>query len=209
MERAIRKAKNPLLPLSGLNTLMEHSTYFGFSQTITIQDTSEDRSLYLEPWILTQVNPVGSLIVPLTEKTEYVNYYEPIDKNLIETKNNRMIITVTGDVRYKLGFKSTVLTGRSAYLGTLDKELGYLFIRNYFNNPSNVYCAAPNANPEQYGCSLFLYNDPGSQGGFSEFENCGTTISGDTGLSRSVDEVYYYFFIGTEKNLLAIADVLL
>jgi hypothetical protein len=209
MERSVKKIINPLLSLADADVLMKDITYFGFSQNISLLDTGEDALLYLEPWVLTQINPPGKLIVPFTGILEYVDYYEPINKSLFTIKDQCMIIDVTGEVRYKLGFKSIQTTGRAAYLGLLDGNLQYLLVKNYFNNPSNIYSAAPSWNPKQYGCSLFLFNDSGTQGGFAEFETCGTTISGTTGLARSENEIYYYFFIGMERDLLKIAKAVL
>ena len=210
MERTIKQARNPLLSAESTKALSGTVDYFGFVQEALIRDTGKDRSLYLESWLLTQINPKGKLIVPFSgTDVEYTDYYEPISEKLFSVKANRAYVDVTGDERYKLGFKATNVTGRAGYLGELTDGTCYLFVRNYFNNPSNIYCAAPFFAPEQYGCSLYLYNDPGSQGGFAEFENSGTTISGDTGISSATDSIYYYFFVGAKKDLIKIADMIL
>lgn len=207
MERTIAEARNPLSSMAELNNEIE---YFGFSQEVDLHDTGTDKSLYLESWLLTQVNPKGKLIVPFTGSAlDYTDYYEPINKDFVQIQDHLAYIDVTGDVRYKLGFKAAQMTGRSAYLGELSDGTYYLFVRNYFNDLSNIYCAAPYFAPEQYGCSLYLYNDPGSQGGFAEFENSGTTISGDTGINKAKDRVYYYFFVGDESNLKKLASDIL
>lgn len=183
---------------------------FGMVQTVEIEDKESASPTYLEAWLLSQINPRGELIVPFTGKTpDFLNYYEPIADDLVRIEGNKVFVTVTGDVRYKLGFKSLNTTGRSAYIGSLTDGTDYLFVRSFHNKPSSVYCGAPYSAPEVCGYPLYLYNDPGSQGGFAEFENCGTTIGGDTGLRQSQDDVYYYFFTGKREDLLALANEIL
>ena len=183
---------------------------FGFKQSIEMEDLDETSPTYLEAWLLSQINPRGELIVPFTGKQpDYLDYYEPISNDMVRIENNKLFIKVTGDVRYKLGFRSLNTTGRSAYLGSFTDGTAYLFVRSFYNNPSSIYSGAPSFDPELYGYPLFLYNDPGLQGGFAEFENCGMTIGGDTGVRKSHDEVYYYFFTGEKEKLLVLANEIL
>lgn len=183
---------------------------FGLTQAVEIEDLEQPSPTYLEAWLLSQINPCGELIVPFTGKQpDFLNYYEPISEDMVRIEGNKVFIKVTGDVRYKLGFKSLNTTGRSAYIGNFTDGTPYLFVRSFHNNPSSVYCGAPYSDPEVYGHPLYLYNDPGSQGGFAEFENCGTTIGGDTHLRKSHDDVYYYFFTGDREKLLALANEIL
>lgn len=183
---------------------------FGFAQTVEIEDLDDASPTYLEAWLLSQINPCGEMIVPFTgNKTDFLNYYEPIPEDMIRREGNKLFIKVTGDIRYKLGFNALNTTGRSAYIGSFTDGTAYLFVRNFYNNPSSVYCGAPYSAPEVYGHPLYLYNDPGSQGGFAEFENCGTTIGGDTKLRKSLDKVYYYFFTGKREELLNLANEIL
>lgn len=183
---------------------------FGFVQSVEMEDLDPDAPTYLEAWLLSQINPRGELIVPFNgEHPDFLNYYEPIPDDMVRVKGNKVFVDVTGDIRYKLGFQSLNTTGRSAYLGSFTDGTSYLFVRNFYNNPSSVYCGAPYFDPDCYGYPLYLYNDPGSQGGFAEFENCGMTIGGDTGLTKAKDDVYYYFFTGEKEKLLALVDEIL
>ena len=207
MRRTVQSVCNPFYEKAkefGINDC------FGFTQTVELEDLEKTSPTYLESWLLSQINPCGELIVPFTGKApDFLNYYEPIPQDMVKIDGNKVIVKVTGDIRYKLGFKSLNTTGRSAYIGSFTNGTSYLFVRNFHNNPSTVYCGAPYSDPEVYGHPLYLYNDPGSQGGFAEFENCGTTIGGDTGLVSSKDSVYYYFFTGEREKLLALANEIL
>lgn len=201
MRRKIGCAKNPLRTAKQFDKLMQGVQYCGFEQEIEIEARDTDTSIYLETWSLTQVNPKGVLLVPQSGMPEYLDYYEPIEPQMYRIEDGKMEIDVTGDVRYKLGFPASKVLGRAGYMGKLKNGQEYLFIRNYFNDPSNLYCCDPCDMPGKYGYSMFLYNDPGSQGGFAEFENTATTISGDTGKTACRDKINYYIFVGNKDRL--------
>ena len=207
MQRRVRALNNPFSSEARAYGIME---CFGFAQDLSVEDLSDDHSVYLESWILTQVNPGGELIMPHTgSAAEYLNYYEPIDGALIEERDRRMWIKVTGKAHFKLGFKATSITGRSGYLGHMSNGDAYLLVKQVFNDPSNIYCGGPGWAPDKYGYSAFLYNDSGSLGGFGEYELCGKTLSGDTGIRCADDTMNYYFFFGEEAALRQLAaDIL-
>ncbi len=207
--REIRSAANPLNNLDKAEEFMQNVKYCGILQRVKMDVLDTDETLYLEPWLLTQINPLGELIVPTLSKAEYIDYYEPVPQDCIDIKEKLTRIKVTGDLRYKVGFKASQLTGRSGYIGTLSDGRAYLFVRNYFNNPSAVYCGDPYANPGLYGCSLYLYNGHTAQGGFSEFEHCSSTVSGDTGIRESDEMSGYYFYIGNKSSVEKIAEELI
>lgn len=209
VKKVIHKIANPLRALSGFKEQYANVKFCGFQQSIEMCDKSEDSELYLEAWLLTQINPKGKLIVPFTGKMEFDDYYEPIEKSKYNIHDNYMEVDVTGNVRYKLGFKSAVTTGRAGYIGKFTDGRSYLFIRSYYNDPSSVYCCDPFDRPGLNGCSLFLYNDSGGLGGFAEFESTGVTFSRDTGKKRSADSVNYYIYVGEESQLNNIAHLLL
>ena len=207
MRRTVQAISNPFSETAkklGIND------FASFTQTVEIEDLDKTAPTYLEAWLLSQINPQGELIVPFTGKSpDFLNYYEDIPLNMIRIEENKAFIKITGDIRYKLGFKSLNTTGRSAYIGSFTNGTSYLFVRDFRNDPSSVYCGAPYYDSEIYGYPLFVYNDPGSQGGFAEFENCGMTISGDTGIQKSFDKVHYYFFTGDKEKLLELANEIL
>lgn len=207
--REIRSAANPLNNSDKAEELMHGVKYCGILQRVKMNVLDSDETLYLEPWLLTQINPSGELIVPTVSKAEYIDYYEPVPQDYTDIKENLTRLKVTGDLRYKVGFKASQLTGRSGYIGMLSDGRAYLFFRNYFNNPSAVYCGDPYASPGLYGCSLYLYNGHTAQGGFSEFEHCSSTVSGDTGIRKSDEMSGYYFYIGSKSAVEKIAEELI
>jgi len=131
-------AEDPLRVLDRYSQLSKDVKYCGFQQNITLNAKDEDKSTYLETWVLTQINPSGTLVVPFLGDLEFVNYYEPISQNLFRLEDNHINVSVTGDVRYKLGFKAAQMTGRAGYFGKLGSGSDYLLIRNYYKTIGNT-----------------------------------------------------------------------
>lgn len=208
MEKLIKPAANPLRSLRRHSELMKDVTFCGYQQTVTITDTSPENPFYLEGWNLCQVVPGGEVYTPFNGEIEYIDYYEPAD-SLQTIDTNYAVLSATGNRRYKVGYPSAILTGRAAYLLAVENGDYCLYIKNYYNNPSSVYCCEPFDKPGKTGCSLFVYNDDGGLGGFTEFENTFQTIGGDTQLTSSTDSVQNWFYYGSLQRIKAIAKALM
>ena len=208
MEKVLRPAADPLRQLSRYATLTEGVTYCGYQQTVTVEDTSPESPLYLEGWNLCQVVPGGKIYSPYNGEFEFVDYYDPVE-SLQTVRPDCAVLSATGNRRYKVGYPSAIVTGRAAYLLPLENGEYCLYVKNYFNNPSNVYCCEPFDQPGKTGCSLFVYNDDGGLGGFTEFENTFQTLGGDTQLISSTDSVQNWFYYGSLQRVTEIAKTLM
>ena len=208
MEKVLRPAADPLRQFSRYSALTEGITYCGYQQTVTIADESPESPLYLEGWNLCQVVPGGKIYTPYNGDFEFINYYEPVE-SLQSVRPGCAVLSATGNRRYKVGYPSAIVTGRAAYLLPLQNGEYCLYVKNYFNNPSSVYCCEPFDQPGRTGCSLFVYNDDGGLGGFTEFENTFQTVAGDTQLSSSTDSVQNWFYYGALQRLAEIARALM
>jgi hypothetical protein len=100
-----------------------------------------------------------------------------------------------------VGYKAAHLFGRVAYLNRFDDERSYLFVRNFFNNPSAAYAEEPAHSPGRRGHSFHVYNDGGMFGGFGELECEGQTIGGPTGRTSSTDQMLLWLYIGPDEKL--------
>lgn len=207
--REVRPAEDPLRALPDSRAISEPVVHCGLRQRVTLTAMDQNTEVYLEPWLLTQINPQGKLLIPCVGDGSFVDYYEPIPASMYRKGSTALEISVTGNRRFKLGFRSAQTVGRAGYYGRLGSGKSYLFLRFYGNNPSNVYCGDPFDRPGLYGCSLYLYNDSGSLGGFAEFENAGTTISGDTGFRTASDDTSYHLYFGEPEALRAVSHIFL
>ena len=209
VRRDVQSAKNPLAYLDCCDSLMEGVDYAGYEQMVTLEDRSPEKKMYLEPWLLTQVNPNGEIIVPYSGKFEFVDYYDPIDDSIQKVEDGYIRLKTTGARKYKTAYKAAQTFGRAAYLNKLDDGRYYLVVKSYYNDPSCPYCCEPWGQPGKRGCSLYIYDDFGGNGGFTEFENAGTTIGLETGRTRSESGLSQYFYIGEREQIIKILNVLL
>lgn len=207
LKRTIRPAADPLKYMK--NVSFDTLSYAGYFQDIELKDTAPDKKMYLEPWILTQINPGGKVLVPYLGNFEFVDYYIPVDENCQKVHDNYVELTITGDRKYKTAYRAANTFGRMGYVNrTSDGQL-YLMIRNYYNEPSAPYSNGPWKDPDDRGCSMYFYNDDGSVGGFAEFENSCTPIGLDSNLSTSVSTTSLWFYFGTEEELEKVIQILL
>jgi len=202
MEREIEEAQNPLKWIGNQN-LASRVLCCGYKQTFTIKDQTPENNMYLEAWVLNQINPGGRLIVPFLGHPDFLDYYDPV-KEKQKTHSNYFELEITGDVKYKVAYKALNTSGRSAYINSLGDGRYYALIRNYYNDPSNPYCCEPPYEPGKNGCSLYIYNDFGGNGGFAEYENSGITIGGDTSRNESNSEVMSWWFVGKKEDIEAV-----
>lgn len=195
--RRYAPAPSPLLYHPALKELAVE--YCGYVQDIDLSDESPETPMYLEPWVLTQVNPPGRFITPFLGQFDFVDYYDPVG-DLQQVHENYAELTVTGDRKYKVAYRSLNTFGRMAFLKPWG-EGWHLMVRNYYNDPSIPYCAEPWGDLGNRGCSTYYYNDDLSNGGFAEFEHSGATIGPDTGRSRSHSTTSLWFFFGGQGEI--------
>lgn len=206
-ERKIRKALNPLRKLPECDILMKSVSYCGFEQALELTAESE-ADIYAESWDLLQVRPKGTLYLPMYSAVRGTDHYEPAaDHEFLA--GHGVALRITGDARYKIAYKSAVLTGRFGYLADEKDGESCLIIMNYPNNPSAMYSEEPPLIEGDTGYSVHIYNDDGNSGGFAEMECNLQTIGRPTGLNHSLDRVTKWIYTGKRESLTAIARVLL
>jgi hypothetical protein len=206
--RRIRPAADPLRALSGYAELTDGVTFAGYEHDVTLTETQTDE-IMSETWSVMQLRPEGQLFIPATPVLEYSDYFEPIDAAYQTIDEHGARLRITGDRRYKVGYKAAHLFGRLGYAGRLVDGRTYLIVRTFFNNPSAPYTEEP---PDQVGCrghSVHVYNDGGMFGGFGELECNGQTIGGSTGRSSSTDPFITWFYLGPRDKIAVIATHLL
>lgn len=196
--RTIRPAANPLKYLRGTQCKVQYCGYF---QDIDVKDTSADKGLYPEPWILTQINPGGRVLVPFLGDFEFVDYYEPVDENCQCVYENYAELNITGQRKYKTAYRAANTFGRMAYVNRTVSGRLYLMIRNYYNDPSFSYTSGPWREPQDRGCSMYFYNDGGSEGGYGEFENSCMPSGPEIESHTSHSTTALWFFFGEAEEL--------
>lgn len=208
VERWIQPAANPLRFLSGFAELMHGLRFAGYEQIVSLTELAHD-DIMSESWSSIMLNPGGVMLVPASPLLEYDDYREPIDGEHQRLFSNHVRLRITGDRRYKVGYKAVHLTGRLAYFSELGNGQSYLVVRNYLNNPSSVYVEEPPHLPGRKGNAVHVYNDGGHYGGFGELECDGQTIGGTTGRSTSTDQFLLWLYAGDTVRIGTIVQHLL
>ncbi|MCC8024530.1 MAG: hypothetical protein LIP16_04405 [Clostridium sp.] len=205
--RTIHKALNPLRKLEDCDILMQGVSWCGFEQVLDLKAES-GQDIYAESWDLVQIRPVGTLYIPMYRPLRGTDHYEPAGRHEY-LGGNGVCLRITGDSRYKIGYKSAALTGRFGYMSDGQDGESCLIIINYPNNPSAMYSEEPPLLEGDTGYSVHIYNDDGNSGGFAEMECNMQTIGRPTGLNRSIERVTKWIYTGKKERLKGIAEALL
>ena len=200
LERSIRQVEDPLRNVTVYPDLIDGVLFAGYEQVVTLSEGKRD-DIVSEAWSLTQLNSGGVLVIPASPRVEYTDYYQPIDESLQTIYPDHVRLKITGDRQYKVGYKAAQVFGRLAYYNHLDDDRAYLIVRNFFNNPSMPYAEEPDHTPGCRGHSIHVYNDDGNAGGFGELECNLQTIGGETGRSRSTDQLVLWLYIGAPDRV--------
>jgi hypothetical protein len=206
--RRIRPADDPLRHLRAYETLLDGVTFAGYEHVVGLSETQTD-AIMSEAWNVAQLNPGGRLLIPAMAAVEYTDYFEPIDADYQTIDARGVSLRITGDRRYKVGYKAAHLLGRLGYVNRLDDGRAYLLVRAFFNNPSAPYVEEPPDCIDCRGHSVHVYNDGGMFGGFGELECNGQTIGGATGRAASADTFVLWLYAGAPDKIAAIARQLL
>lgn len=206
-KRSIQKALNPLRKLPDHDILMGNVSFCGYEQVLDLSVQSQE-AIYAESWDLLQVRPRGILYIPMYQPLLGTDHYEPAGDHEY-LAGHGVCLKITGDSRYKIAYKSAVLTGRFGYLTEEAGGESQLIMINYPNNPSAMYSEEPPLVEGDTGYSIHIYNDDGNSGGFAEMECNMQTIGRPTGLDRSLDRVVKWIYTGKREQLKKIAGVLL
>ncbi len=75
--------------------------------------------MYLEPWILSQLNLGGRILVPIIGEFDFVDYYDPITDDYQIVHDGFVELKSTGDRKYKVAYKAIKTIGRVAYVNVL------------------------------------------------------------------------------------------
>lgn len=207
IERMLNPAHDPLRGLSRYDELVDGVIFAGYEQTVTLSEAQTD-AIASQSWLLIQVNPGGVALIPFTASPEATDYYEPVGA-LQSIQAHHVRLNITGQQRYKTGYKAACTTGRLGYFNRLAGGRAYLIVRCFFNNPSTIYAEEPAHRPGFLGDSIHVYNDSGALGGFGELECAGQTIGGPAGKPTMTDQFLVWLYVGPDAKIDAISRVLL
>ncbi|MBI5958068.1 MAG: hypothetical protein HY866_05000, partial [Chloroflexi bacterium] len=168
MALTLRPAQDPLHQTTRHAELLDGVTFAGYEESMVLSQPQPDGSMSAA-WNLIQLNPGGMILIPASPQVEWHDYYEPVGSGQ-EIHTNHVRVHITGQRRYKMGYRAAHTFGRMAYFNTLDQDRAYLMVRSFTSNPAAYYIDEPGSLPGCRGDSIQVYNDSGALGGFGEME---------------------------------------
>jgi hypothetical protein len=213
IERRFFPANDPLEPVAEYRHVRNRVEFTGYSEEARLEDLSGDGAAF-EMWNLLQVRPPGVAVLPSTSALEYQDYYEPVDRRHLAIQGNAAVLRLTGDRKFKVGWKSAGLWGRIGYYREMPGSQLRLVVRQFFNNPSSRYVDEPAGRKGAAGDSVQFYNDDGSLGGFAEIEVHGQSLGGRPSRGSPergsvVDYLVFWQYTGKPENVKKIGELLL
>lgn len=171
--------KPELLPKSFSNAV----SYAGLKCTHELENLSKATfgkdQPYIGLWSLIQINPSGTMIIPIhREKGQnnppFRNYGGsfndfPAGERMWQSEN-AVTVKIDGKFRGKIGFAPFACGRFIAYLSPGTDGNGKLFIKEFDVDPNGVYLDHPWGKPSEYGDAIQMYNDDSKMGGFAEME---------------------------------------
>ncbi len=155
--------------------------YMGIEETHSVTNLSEEvigKDIpYICLWSLLQVNPAGTMLIPLRknaiQKTAYREYFNPLGDRLV-VQGNIISVKIDGKYRSKIGVRPEAAGPGLAFLRDNGDGTGILFAKLFPVDPNGIYVDKPWGKESSYGDVIEMYNDDGAMGGFCELEAHGS-----------------------------------
>lgn len=193
-------------PLRG----QHRATYGGYLHSVMLEDSNpEEVSAHSELWNLIQLVAEGSLLIPTVGDPQVTDFFGEVPIEVHTPVQDRgaahLRVNISGRRMFKIGVQSLSVIGRMGYHLRRDGR-EYLLVRQFFNNPSNVYSEEPPHLVGHNGHSVFVYNDHpnGEKASFGEMECLGQTVGGSSGRTSTEDTFVLWVYAGDSD---AIRDV--
>ncbi|MBN1352339.1 hypothetical protein JXJ21_23280 [candidate division KSB1 bacterium] len=159
---------------------------------------------YMGLWSLIQINPPGSMIIPINgdapyDVPPYRDYFNVFPPDRISQSNGLISVKIDGKFRGKIGITPWAAKGAFCYLSA-----GYMIIKEFPVDAEGKYLDHPWGKPSDYGDAVQMYNDDGNMGGFAEMEcHAPADIIAPNAKISHTSKVY--FFVGENETLIKIA----
>jgi hypothetical protein len=204
----------PEIPFE-LGKLPEGVKYIGIDLVHSLTNRMEDiigvDLPYVCLWNLLQVNPSGTMLVPLVKgsdpKTAYREYFNPLGNRLV-VSNDIISVKIDGKYRSKIGVRPEASNSGIAFLRDNRDNTGVLYVLLFPIDLEGIYVDKPWGTQSSYGDAIELYNDDGKMGGFAEIECHGPAKKLGRGEVQS-HHAMLYIFAGTIPELKTIGSTLM
>lgn len=167
---------------------------------------------YICLWSLLQVNPSGTMLIPLAKgadpKKAYREYFNPLGPDRIAVENGIISVKIDGAYRSKIGVHARAAGAGIAFLRDSGGGQGVLLVKLFDVDPKGIYVDKPWGKSSGYGDVIEMYNDDGAMGGFTELE-CHSPAKKMEKNGAEAHEINLHIFKGPIPELKTIGSALL
>lgn len=163
-------------PVRDVAPLPDGVEFMGIEKTHTVTNRGEliigDDLPYVTLWSLFQVNPSGTMLIPIKPGYEaekaWRAYFNPLGDRLT-IQNDIISVKIDGKYRSKVGVRPEAARNGIAFMRDNGDGTGILFAKRFEVHPDGIYTDKP-WGADTYGDAIEMYNDDGNGGGFAEIE---------------------------------------
>lgn len=134
------------------------------------------------PWIIEQVEPDGTAIIPVDRGTKAVAMFGAPPVDILAERDGAIRMPVTADSTFKIAVPARSSAGLLGY-GHAANEGAYALAYRFSHDRNGIYRDEPPSTPGVNGFSSFVFQDDGGMGRYGELEvvglELGTTVGGD------------------------------
>jgi hypothetical protein len=211
MTKSYGPAANPLRCERGLEDVADVE-YAGYSQvsTLAMLGGAGTPSAAVGLWNLVQMPHEGELLIPTYHRSEPRLIMGKIGPQDLTVENHLIRYRMRAAGEHKLSIRATATSGRVGYLYSTGSRWA-LIVRNFFVNPSGEYVDSPWDDVSYTGFCVQACNVKSGLGSFSELEYHipAIGVDADAASRKCTDTATVWAYRGAEKNILAIARILL
>ncbi len=168
--------------------------HMGWTREVSLKRAEGDeRSVACQAWMLIQADAGGQVLVPGAAAARLTDYFEPVDERHAWRSGDDLVLSLSGEQRFKVGVKTGQHEGRAAYWKDLPGGEALLVLRTFLDSPSTRYLEEPPGEVGFEGDSLYFYNDDGRNGAFGEVEALGRALEPDADSVTDVFELHLWW----------------
>ncbi|MGD1038989.1 MAG: hypothetical protein ABR878_17895 [Roseiarcus sp.] len=148
----------------------------GYRQVVNI--FSDDAATPAAPWIIRQIAPRGTVIVPVQPGACAEPFFGRAPQDRLRESNGAIRVAIDNRETFKIAIRARDGSGRIGYLRFRD-QLATLLCYRFEQSAEGDYYDEPADKPGMVGFSSFVFQDDGAFGGYGEIEFVGRDLGID------------------------------
>lgn len=210
IEKQIRMIISPLHSEAPDIPCGKELSFVGYEQETSLYIRCQEQEAGpLDIWNLLVVPAGGWMIAPTIGRAYIRDIMVPSGQDRLQVSDSHVRFLIDGCSQHKVSARAISLAGRAGYLRCVSESTWTLVVRNFSVNPSGMYVDSPWDRPGEWGYCLQFYNHCEGPDSWGEMEYHTPAIGGESGLRKYLDVSQVWAFMGDEKPIQAVAELLL